>query len=196
MPAISSKPSLQDAGDDAAPVSLGSLELQTAAYDAECVKLEDLVAALESDLEKVKRQHIVTLKRQAGVVANREAELSSSIERAGGLFIRPRTLTINGIKIGFISSVGSIVWDDDAQVVALIKRLRPEEAATLIRTTEVPNKNALKSFDAAELKKIGCHIEGAGDQVVLKRVAGDVEKLVNNLIAKLVAAITAEEKKA
>ncbi len=172
--------------------TLGQLDNQTRDYEAECVRLEDFIAALESDLESVKRKHLTGLKRQAGVVASREAELQVAIEASPGCFIKPRTFTLNGIKIGFTLSVGSINWDDDAQVVALIKKLRPEEIATLIRCTEEPNKNALKSLTEADLKKLGCRIEGAGDVVVLKRVAGDVEKLVNKLIEKLVAAMTTE----
>ena len=36
-------------------------------------------------------------------------------------------------------------------------------------------------------------IEDAGDVVVLKRVAGDVEKLVNKLIEKMVSAMVSDE---
>lgn len=175
------------------PPSLAALELQTRDYDAECVRMEELVAALEADMEAIKRKHLPALKRQAGVVANRQADLQSAIETATELFTKPRTLTLNGIKIGFTNSVGSIVWDDDDQVVSLIKKQRPEDAATLVRTFTEPNKNALKSLPPAELKKLGCRVEGAGDVVVLKRVAGDVEKLVTNLIDKMVAAMTKEK---
>lgn len=175
-----------------AAATFADLEKQTREYDGQCVTIEDLVAALEADLEAVKRKHLPALKRQAGVVANRQAELQASIESAPGLFVKPRTITINGIKVGYTASVGSITWDDDATVIALIRELRKKEAAILIDTTEKPSKSALKTLKPDELKELGCRIEGDGDVVVLSRVAGDVEKLVNKLVEKIVEAMTAE----
>jgi len=176
----------------AAPATFADLEKQTREYELQCVTIEDLVAALESDLEAIKRKHLPALKRQAGVVANRQAELQASIESAPELFVKPRTLVINGCKIGYNHSVGSITWDDDAHVIALIRELRKKQAAILIDTTEKPSKSALKTLKPAELLELGCRIEGDGDQVVLSRVAGDVERLVNKLVEKIVEAMTTE----
>jgi hypothetical protein len=176
------------------PVTLAELEKLSADYDGECAKLEDLVAALEADMELVRRQHIAGLKRQAAVVASREAALHSAIERAPHLFVKPNTVTINGVKQGFAYSPGSIVWDDDAQVVAKIREHRPKEFKTLVDVKESPRKAALKGLTADELNQLGCRIEGEGDDVVLKRVAGDVEKMITKVIEKLVAAMTSDPK--
>lgn len=174
-------------------ITLAVIESRAGEYDAECLKLEDLVAAFETGLEAVKNKFIADLKRQARVVANRQAALHTAIELAPDLFVKPRTFTINGVKVGYTASAGSLVWDDDGTLVALIKKHRPEEIATLIRSSEEPNKAALKSLPEADLKKLGCRIEDAGDKVVLIRVAGDVEKLVNKLISKMVAAIVEDK---
>jgi len=176
------------------PITMTDHDRLTAAYDSECNKLEDLVAALEADMELVRRQHIAALKRQAAVVANREAELHSAIERSPQLFIKPRTFTINGVKIGLTNTPGVLTWDDDATVVANIHEHRPKEFALLVATTYEPRKTAIKALPEPEQKKLGCRIEGEGDVVVLKRVAGDVEKLINKVIEKLVAAMVSEPK--
>jgi hypothetical protein len=176
------------------PITLAEIEKLSAEFDGECNKLEDLVAALEADMELVRRQHIAGLKRQASVVANREAVLHSAIERGAPLFVKPKTLTINGVKVGLAYSPGSIVWDDDAQVVALIREKRSKEFKTIVDVKETPRKAALKSFTEADLRDIGCRIEGEGDDVVLKRVAGDVEKMIGKVIEKLVAAMVSDPK--
>ena len=174
-------------------ISLGSIETLCGNYDGECAKLEEQIAALESDLEAVKQKHLRGLKRQAAAVATAEAELHSAVESAPGLFVKPRTITVHGMKVGYTTSVGSITWEDDEQVVELIREVFPNRVKELIKKTETPKKNALKALTAEELAKIGCAIDGAGDVVVLSRVAGDVEKLVNKLIEKLVEAMVSKE---
>ena len=66
--------------------------------------------------------------------------------------------------------------------MALIKRRFPDHADTLIITTEVPSATGLQDLDAAELRKLGVTVEEAGEQVVVKPVETDVEKLVKLLL--------------
>ncbi len=174
-------------------LTLADIETRSHDYNKECDAMEELIAALETDLEAVKQKHLRGIKRQAAIVAAREAELNSAIESSPGLFTKPRTITVHGVKVGFTVSQGKLVWDDEELVVALIKKHRKADADTLLRIKEEPNKDALKSLPAVDLAKVGCRIEGAGDVVVLKRVAGDVEKLVNKLIEKLVEAMVSEK---
>jgi arsenate reductase-like glutaredoxin family protein len=171
-------------------VSLAQIEPQCERYENESARLEQLIAALESELETVKQKHLRAIKRQAGVVAGCEAELESLIEDAPELFIRPRTITLHGVKVGYTASSGRVEFDDEDSVIARIKKSRPEDADLLIRKTEEVNKEALRQLPADELFELGCQLEGAGDTIVLKRVAGEVEKLVNRLITKLVDALS------
>ncbi|HOQ48172.1 MAG TPA: hypothetical protein PK157_22890, partial [Bryobacteraceae bacterium] len=92
----------------------------------------------------------------------------------------------------FTLSKGKLVWDDEQLVIRLIKKHFKDQADILIRTTEEPNKEALRQLPAEDLAKLGCSIEGAGDQAIVKRVAGEVEKLINKLIEKLVEAMVEE----
>jgi arsenate reductase-like glutaredoxin family protein len=171
-------------------VTLAQIEPQCERYETESARLEQLIATLEAELEIVKQKHLRTIKRQAGVVAGCEAELQNLIEDAPHLFIRPRTITIHGVKVGYTASNGRVEFDDEESVIARIKKSRPEDAELLIRKTEEVNKEALRNLPADELLELGCQLAGAGDTVVLKRVAGEVEKLVNKLITKLVDAMS------
>jgi hypothetical protein len=126
------------------------------------------------------------------VVANREATLISLVESAPHLFVKPKTLIISGVKIGFTVSTGKVEFlDEEANVIARIRRLFPNEEDTLIRTAEEVNKDAVRLLDPDDMKRIGCKIEGAGDQPIVKRTAGDVEKLFKAMVEKLVKAIVA-----
>jgi hypothetical protein len=175
------------------PASLTTIEAVCADYDAESAKLESMVADLEKDLEAVKQKHLPGLKRQAAVVARREAEGISAVESAPNLFVKPRTVTVHGVKAGYSTSVGKLAFDDGDTVVKLIRRYRKDDADVFIRTVEEPNKDSLKTLPREELQRLGCRIEGAGDLVVFKRVAGDVERLINKLIEKLVQAMVKED---
>ena len=99
------------------------------------------------------------------------------------------------MKVGLTNSKGKLAWDiEDEALVDLLKRKFPDDAwKGYVKVTEEPSKDALRLLDEAALKKLGCRIDGAGDVVVLKRTAGDVEKMMEKLIEKMVGAMVGEE---
>lgn len=168
---------------------LAEIESRCAEYEAQSEGLELLIGDLEADLAEVKRKHIAKIKRQAGVLARLKAELISGIESSPNLFTKPKTLTVNGVKVGFASSVGKLVFEDEQQVLKLIRKHFPDREELLISKTEEPNKSTLKKLPAEDLARLQCEIEGEGDTVVVSRVAGDIEKLVGKLMEKMVEAM-------
>ena len=169
--------------------SLSDFEPLCADYNGECGKMEDMMAALEADLAAVKRRHLRALKRQAAVVAAREGELQRAVGACPGLFAKPRTAVLHGTKIGYATSVGSVVFEDEARVVELIGAHFKDRFDELVKTERTPRKEVLRTLTSTELAQLGCRIDGAGEFIVLKRMAGDVEKLINRLIDKLVTGI-------
>lgn len=175
------------------PKSLESIERLCLELNTNAETLEGLIAALQADLEEVKARHLRGLKRQASALARVEATLIGAVEAAPHLFDKPRTLTIHGIKVGLTDSKGKLEWDDEESVVAAIKRYLRSDADVLLQTVESPRKAALRALPAEDLARLGCRIIGAGDQVVVKRVAGDVETLIAKLTEKLVARMVSAE---
>lgn len=173
--------------------SLAHIEALCGEFNTQSDTLEALTAALERDLEEVKSKHLRGLKRQAGVVARAEASLVSAVEAAPDLFRKPRTITIHGIKVGLSLSPGRVEWDDEESVIAAIRRYRKDDLDVLLQSETSIRKDALRALPAGDLAKLGCRIEGAGDQVIVKRVAGDVEKLIQKLTAKLVEKMVSVE---
>jgi len=172
---------------------INRIETLAARYDTECARLESLIGDLEADFEAAKQKYLRGLKRQASVVAARQAELHSAVEQSPGLFAKPRTLTMHGIKFGFSSSEGRVEWDDDEQVVRLVEKHFPGRFAELVKTGYTPKKDALRTLTAGELARLGCRVDGVGDIVLVKRVAGDVERLINKLTEKLVSAMVSKD---
>jgi|ERR1035437_2294297 hypothetical protein len=176
-------------------LAINQMEPLCAAYDCECVELDIRIAQLEADLEVVKQKHLPGLKKQAAALAAREAELYNAVENAPDMFERPKTLVIAGTKIGFSNSIGSVVVDDEAQTVKLVEKHFGDRFDELVKTERTPRKDALRTLAEKDLAKLGCRIEGCGPVVIVKRVSGDVEKLINKLIEKLVGAMVKEEAK-
>jgi seryl-tRNA(Sec) selenium transferase len=177
-------------------VTLGTIEGGCQRYDAAASLLDEQIAALEADLTAVKQKHLRQLTRQAAIVAALEAELRAAVENTPDLFKKPRTFILHGVKVGLTTSNGKLVWDlEDEELVSLLKRKFKDDDAWkgFVNVTEVPSKEALRLLDAPTLAKLGCRIDGAGDAVVLKRTSGDVEKMMDKLIEKMVGAMVAED---
>jgi hypothetical protein len=172
---------------------VSQIEALCLSYDRTCAELEFQIANLQEDLDRARTKHLRGLKRTAALVAEQEANLTAAIEAAPELFKKPRTHVFHGVKVGLTGSPGRVEFDDADSVIAQIRKLREEDADVLIRTKEEPNKDALRQLEVPDLRKLGCRIVGEGDQVVVKRTAGDVEKLIAKLIDRMVDAMVSVE---
>ena len=144
--------------------------------------LTDRVGALEDELQTIKRRRLPGIKSAVNSVMEKQAELKAAIEDSRSLFIKPKTFVLFGIKIGFQKAKGKISWSDDDQVIKLIKKLLPDQADVLIKTTEKPVKDALLNLPAGDLKKIGCTVDDTGDQVLIKSTDSEIDKFVETLM--------------
>ncbi|HDH00341.1 MAG TPA: hypothetical protein ENG80_00835 [Nitrospirae bacterium] len=144
--------------------------------------LSQRVQGLEEEVNALKRKALPYIRKSAEAAARRKSLLDAAIEGAPELFVNPRTVTIHSIKVGMQKGKGKIEWDDDAQVVKLIRKHFPEQSDVLVKTTDKPVKKALAQLTVAELKKLGIEVEETGDQVVIKSMDSEIDKLVNALL--------------
>lgn len=161
---------------------LTDIEKHAKAYADARAGLTEIVATLNGGIESLKRTHMPALKRAVARVAERHDQLKAAIDLNPQLFVRPRTVVMHGVKLGYGKGKGGISFDDAEQVVRLIKKHLPEQADVLINTKETPVKDALGQLAAADLKKIGCTVKNTGDQVVIKPADSEVDKLVDKLV--------------
>jgi len=160
------------------------LDRLTKAYADRRAVLAGRLTALEQALEAVKRQHLKDVKRHVALTAECELDLRNAIDAAPALFDKPKTRILHGIKIGYRKGVGGLDWDDDADVVAKIEKYFDdlEEAERYLIVKKKPSAEALEALDASTLKKFGVVVVETGEQVIVKAVESDVEKLVKLLL--------------
>lgn len=149
-------------------------------------KCRDVLSERSSDLhdqlEAVKRSRIVGLRNAVSKTKEAEAALMAAIEANPQCFLKPRTVVLEGVKLGYQKAKGKITWEQDDQVIKLIRKHFPDAADILIKCTEKPVRDALSNLTAAELKKLGVNITEAGDEVVIKDTTATVDKLVAALL--------------
>jgi len=162
-------------------ISLRDIEAATHAYAIAHADLSDTVRQLEDALRQARASFIKQLRREVAKAADKRAALQGLIELAPELFEKPRTLTFNGIKVGYRKGTGGIEFDDAQTVVARIFNRLGDMGKDYVHTTYKPNKEALLTLDVGTLKKFGCTIRNTGDEVVIKPT-NDVDKIVNALL--------------
>ncbi len=175
-------------------MSLAEIEKKSTLYSSERLVLGARVAALQDAIEKLKREHMPKIKHSVGKCAERHADLKALIEDNPDLFVKPKTHVFAGIKVGYKKGTPTLEWEDDAQVVKLIKKHLPDQADLLIKTKETPAKEALENLGASDLKKLGLTKPESQDQVVIKPTDSAVDKIVKAMLAE--AEDDAEEQRA
>lgn len=169
------------------PIALTDIEALTRKYADAREELSDLLRAMNEKLEQVKRATLPRCRELVNRTAEREAKLRAAVEDAPDLFQRPRTVIFHGVKVGFQKGKGVLDIPDADRTLEKIKTLL-ENPANFIRITETPDKQALAQLPVADLRKLGCTLTETGDQVVIKPVDGEVDKIVNALLREAAAA--------
>jgi len=162
--------------------TLNEITIRTKTFADARGQLAQAVGALQDELRVIERKYLPIVKRRVAAAKDAQAALHAAIEASPEQFVKPRTLTLYGVMVGFRKGKGKVEWEDADKVVKLIKRHFPEQAEILISTVEKPSKAALGKLPADDLKKLGITVEGTGDVVVIEDAAGEVDKLVKALL--------------
>lgn len=162
--------------------TMKEIEALTKRYADATGALGGTLGELEERKKKLQREYLPQIKRQVTAARNAKAVLSEAIDESPELFVKPRTVTFHGVRVGFQKAKGRIEFDDADQVVKLIRKHFPEQFDVLVKTTERPVKDALAQLSAADLKKLGINVVADSDEVVIKDASGEIEKLVEALL--------------
>jgi hypothetical protein len=158
------------------------IEKLTRGYSDARSSLAATLSDLDQRIEALKRQFLPGIKVQVGIAKERQSLLLAAIEASKALFIKPRTIILHGIKVGFGKGKGKLIIDDQEATIRLIKKHFPEQAEALIKTKETPRKSGLETLSVAELKSVGVKVEDTGDRIIIAPVDSQVEKLVDKLL--------------
>jgi len=162
--------------------TMKEIEALTKAYADRRGALAGTVSGLNDELEQVKRKYLARIRQQVGAAKDAQANLHAAIEGTPELFVKPRTVTVHGVKVGFQKGKGKVTFENPDKVVELIKKHLPDQVDLLVITEEKPNKEGIGQLPAADVKRIGCAVSGTGDVVLIKDATGDVDKLVAALL--------------
>ncbi len=145
--------------------------------------LAEIVSTLEEQIAQLKRRYLPAIRSAVATTADAHDRLQASIKASPELFVKPRTRTLSGVKVGMTKQKGKVVIDDEEKTIERIRKLLPEEQVELlINTKESVSKTAVYDLTAADLKRLGIRIEADTDAVVIRPVDGEVDKLVDALL--------------
>lgn len=163
--------------------TMNEIEKLTEVYALARGNLAAAVEHLQARLDAVKREHLKDIRKCVALAKDAEAELRAVITGNKELFDKPRTVTLHGVKVGLQKAKGTVSWaDEDAVIKRIRAQLPKDQAELLIRTEEHVHKPGVYDLAAADLKRLGIEIKGAGDVPVIKDTTGEVDKLVDALL--------------
>lgn len=162
---------------------LAEIELEAKLHEEARLLLSERSAAYQAGLAALAREHMPGIRRALNKAADIESRIRALVAAHPLIFTKPKTRVLHGTKVGYQKAAGKIGWEGKPEkVVERIRRLFPDRADLLIHTEEKPNKEGLATLSAADLKKLGCTLTEAGDQVVVKPVDGAVDKMIKALL--------------
>lgn len=164
-------------------MDLKAIETRAAEYAEARKKMEQSIDALKREIDRLKRGARPGIEKQIDQVALLRQELLTAIGENPHLFKKPKSRLFHGIKCGFRKLKGKIVYDDEAAVIARIKKNFPEAVDATIRTEEKVNKQALGEWTVTALRQIGAQAIDDSDEPFIKAADTDYDKWIESVLA-------------
>ena len=163
--------------------TIEQIEDATRAYAAARRRLADVVEGMNMEMQAIRDRLHLELKALSANAAQSLGELETLVEAAPELFERPRTITLEEIKVGYRKQRGQVSFADQERTIKRIRALLPAaQSELLIRVRESVHKPGVYDLTAADLKRLGITVEADSDVVVIAAVGG-VDKLIDQMIA-------------
>ncbi len=142
--------------------------------------------ALAEDIKALQRKALAgrlrALRNRIAEQSASEDALRTAILARPDLFVSPRTITVDGIRLGLRKQPGAISLDDEALTIERLRARFPDQAEALIRVKETLDRSALRKLPAGELAQIGVTIAKASDEVTIVAAQGDLDRIVAALL--------------
>jgi hypothetical protein len=147
-------------------------------------ELRERVEVLEAGMRALKARYLPAIRKAVERAKEKQDLLWAAIDGSRDLFVKPRTLTLFGIRFGVEKQKGKIEWAKEATagIVKMIKKFFPDSWETYVRVKETPMKKTLATLPSADLKRLGIQVADTGDAVTIKPVDSEVDKLVDALL--------------
>lgn len=144
-------------------------------------------AEIKSAIAPILERYKATLDTYAAAEAASHAALTELLVCAPHLFVKPRSLAVDGVKAGYRKAEDTLDWDDDEVVARRIGALLPQHYDLLVRTQVSLVVDALVTLDAENLRRIGVRTVTGVDSHYITVGDNDAEKLTKMVIAAAAA---------
>ena len=162
--------------------NLAEIEAITTSYANVHNKLAETVQTMEKEIDAVKFKWLNTIRPLAVNTAQEKAVLFTAIDESRHLFIKPRSYTIAGIKVGLQKKKTRIEIADEDKTIELIRKKLTDKADLLIKEEPKLIIKAVENLTEKELKAIGITVPEETDEIIIKSDADKIEKFINELI--------------
>ena len=143
-----------------------------------------LIQDVEHAQRRIARQKLRSMVALSGRITAAEAALREAVEASPDLFRRPKTQTLEGIKVGYRKKPGKIEIADEAASIALVRKKLAGKTGVLINVAESLDKNALRNLGVRELATIAVSLGEDTDAVVVGLPKSPAGKTLDALIAE------------
>lgn len=148
---------------------------------------EAVAAALRTELEAATRpiylRFVAALDTTAAEKSAAYAELMQLLDAAPQLFVKPRSISVGGVKAGWRKEQDALNWESEDVVIKRIRALLPDSADFLIRTEESLIADGVAQLSAADQVKIGVRRIPGIDAPFATIGASEVDTLVKAILA-------------
>jgi len=169
--------------DPTGPVTLPRIEREVFTLRQRLDAAAETLSAYEAEITPIRDRYAPQIRRHAADIAGVKAGLVKLIAAAAGLFAKPKSRTLHGIKIGLRKDADRWAWPADDALVALIKAAcTPEQQAAYLVTTTVGRKDAIP---APERKRLGIGCTPGTDTVVVDEQAPGTGAALLALLSQL-----------
>ena len=149
-------------------------------------KARDALEATGEEIRQLQRKAVRDrlrgLRTRVAETAAAHDALKTAIAARPGLFVKPRTVAVEGVKFGYRKQTGAVDIGDEAQAIKRLRSKMPAKADALINVKESLDKKGLRKLAAADLARIGVSIGDPVDEVVIATAEIDIDKLVAALL--------------
>jgi hypothetical protein len=165
--------------------TMQDIEQLTRDYAEARAYLSGVVTELHAALEATKHPALPVIRNAVGKASEMHAKLKAAIEASPNLFTKPKTVTIAGVRVGYMKQKGKVVIANEEDTIERIYKLLPrDQAELLIRVSKSVHKPGVYDLAVADLKRLGITVTDDEDVAYIKPVDGEVDKLVNALLAE------------
>lgn len=144
--------------------------------------LAERATSLKDEIDTMTKRRLPGIKSAVAAVAEADSKLMGLLQQAPELFVRPKSMVLHGLQLGYKRAAGRIEIEDAKAVVKAIRKHFPERFEVLVKVKETPIKTAIGQLTGDELKKIGVTAQGSSEVTFIQDATDNVDKLVKALL--------------